>query len=342
MSFIGLSGLESGMLPSNPALCDLSNAICCCCCAPPRRYPGSCRTHHHHPSPGHSQTSISSLLTRPLAVCASFVPSPCALCAGLMRRLKRPLRPQGRLTGRREERRRRPQRARRRRRRFGRSDGRWRQCARPFGCLVRPSEAAAEQQQQQQQRRLWASKGAGGGSHVGAEAYAAGEPPEPPGGVAGPRREGSQRSLTRLCPLSVPSVQALYSGLSDRCGHQSSCQDGGSSGYDGRSVRAGGGGGLAARAGGGGRACTRSGVSGSRQKQQRSSSSSSSRGGYSCRRAPTAAWEAAARRTQSGRRWSRPEASQGRVGRVPGGQRSLNQWQQSNEKKVLCCGQCFS
>ena len=148
----GLSGLESGMLPSNPALCDLSNAICCCCCAPPRRYPGSCRTHHHHPSPGHSQTSISSLLTRPLAVCASFVPSPCALCAGLMRRLKRPLRPQGRLTGRREERRRRPQRARRRRRRFGRSDGRWRQCARPFGRLVRPSEgeAAAEQQQQQQ------------------------------------------------------------------------------------------------------------------------------------------------------------------------------------------------
>ena len=150
LSFVGLSGLESGMLPSNPALCDLSNAICCCCCAPPRRYPGTCRTHHHHPSPGHSQTSISSLLTRPLAVCASFVPSPCALCAGLMRRLKRPLRPQGRLKGRREERRRRPQRARRRRRRFGRSDGRWRQCARPFGCLVRPSEAAAEEQQQQQ------------------------------------------------------------------------------------------------------------------------------------------------------------------------------------------------
>ena len=76
LSFIGLSGLESGMLPSNPALCDLSKAICCCCCAPPRRYPGTCRTHHHHPSPGHSQTSISSLLTRPLAVCASFVPSP--------------------------------------------------------------------------------------------------------------------------------------------------------------------------------------------------------------------------------------------------------------------------
>ena len=93
LSFIGLSGLESGMLPSNPALCDLSNAICCCCCAPPRRYPGSCRTHHHHPSPSHSLTSISALLTRPLAVCASFVPSPCALCAGRVRRLKRPLRP---------------------------------------------------------------------------------------------------------------------------------------------------------------------------------------------------------------------------------------------------------
>ena len=84
LSFIGLSGLESGMLPSNPALCDLSNAICCCCCAPPRRYPGSCRTHHHHPSPGHSLTSISSLLTRPL-------PSLCAISAGLVRRLERPL-----------------------------------------------------------------------------------------------------------------------------------------------------------------------------------------------------------------------------------------------------------
>ena len=97
LSFIGLSGLVSGMLPSNPALCDLSNAICCCCCAPPRRYPGTCRTHHHHPSPGHSLTSISSLLTRPL-------PSLCALSAGLVRRLERPLClwPSGRLPRRRE------------------------------------------------------------------------------------------------------------------------------------------------------------------------------------------------------------------------------------------------
>ena len=52
LSFIGLSGLVSGMLPSNPTFCDLSNAICCCCCcAPPRRYPGTCRTLHHHPKP---------------------------------------------------------------------------------------------------------------------------------------------------------------------------------------------------------------------------------------------------------------------------------------------------
>jgi len=93
LSFIGLSGLVSGgMLPSNPAFCDLSNAICCCCCcAPPRRYPGTCRTHHHHPSPGHSLTSISALLTRPLAVCASFLPSLCALCVGLVRRIERPI-----------------------------------------------------------------------------------------------------------------------------------------------------------------------------------------------------------------------------------------------------------
>ena len=42
---------------------------------------------------------------------------------------------------------------------------------------------------------MWASKGAGGGSHVGAEAYAAGEPLEPPGGVVGRRREGCRRSL---------------------------------------------------------------------------------------------------------------------------------------------------
>ena len=93
LSFIGLSGLVSGMLPSNPALCDLFNAICCCCCAPPRRYPGTCHTHHHHPSPGHSLTSISSLLTRPS-------PSLCALSAGLVRRLERPLWPPGRLPGR--------------------------------------------------------------------------------------------------------------------------------------------------------------------------------------------------------------------------------------------------
>ena len=45
--------------------------------------PGISRTHHHHPSPGHSQTSISTLLTCPSATRASFPPSPCALCAGL-------------------------------------------------------------------------------------------------------------------------------------------------------------------------------------------------------------------------------------------------------------------
>ena len=139
----GLSGLESGMLPSNPAICDLTNAICCCCCAPPRRDPGTCRTHHHHPSPGHSQTSISTLLTRPLAVCASFLPSLCTLCAGLVRRIDS-------AAGRREQQVQWPQCVRRRRRRFGRSDGRWWPCARPFGRLMWPSEAAAEQQQQQQ------------------------------------------------------------------------------------------------------------------------------------------------------------------------------------------------
>ena len=156
------------------------------------------------------------------------------------------------------------------------------------------------------------------------------------------RPEASQGRVRRVpggrSIISVPSVQALYSSLSDRCGHESSCQDGGS-GYDGRSVRAGGGGGLAARAGGGGRACARSGVSGGRQKQQRSSSS---RGGYGRRRAPTAAWEAATRRTQSGRRWSRPEPPGGVAGpRREGSRRSLNHSAQSM-KKVSCCGQCFS
>ena len=149
------------------------------------------------------------------------------------------------------------------------------------------------------------------------------------------RPEASQGRVRRVpggrSIISVPSVQALYSSLSDRCGHESSCQDGGSSGYDGRSVRAGGGGGLAARAGGGGRACARSGVSGGRQKQQRSSSS---RGGYGRRRAPTAAWEAATRRTQSGRRWSRPEPPGGVAGpRREGSRRSLNHSAQSMKKK---------
>ena len=83
-------------------------------------------------------------------------------------------------------------------------------------------------------------------------------------------------------------------------------------------MRAGGGGGLAARAGGGGRACARLGVSCGRLQQQRSSSRSSSRGGGGLKKAPVAAWESAMRRAQLGSRWSRPEASQGRVARLCG------------------------
>ncbi len=116
---------------------------------------------------------------------------------GLVRWLERPLRPQGRLTGRREERRRWPQRARRRRRRFGRPNRRWRQRRRSLRRLGRPSEAAAEQQQKQQQRRLWAPKGACGGLGGGAEACAVGEPLEPPGGIVGARRELSRRWLNQ-------------------------------------------------------------------------------------------------------------------------------------------------
>jgi hypothetical protein len=56
------------------------------------------------------------------------------------------------------------------------------------------------------------------------------------------------------------------------------------------------------------------------RKQPPSSSSSSSRGGYGHKRAPMAAWEAVARRTQPGSRGRRPEAS-------PGGVRSA--WERS-------------
>ena len=117
--------------------------------APARLHAGPCRSQHHHPSPGHPPTSISTLLTRASAVRASFLPFPCTLCAGLVRRLQRPLRLRGRLEGRQVQRAPWPQRGRRRRRRFGRPDGRWRPRARPFGRLRRPSGAAAEQRQQQ-------------------------------------------------------------------------------------------------------------------------------------------------------------------------------------------------
>ena len=83
LSFIGLSGLVSGMPPSNPTLCIFSNCWMLLLLRASRPLPGISRTHHHHPSPGHSQTSISTLLTCPSATRASFPPSPCALCAGL-------------------------------------------------------------------------------------------------------------------------------------------------------------------------------------------------------------------------------------------------------------------
>ena len=105
--------------------------------APARLHAGPCRSQHHHPSPGHPPTSISTLLTRPSAVRASFLPCPCALSAGLVRRFQRPLRLSGQLPGRQEQRWRRPQRGRGRGRRLGRPDGRWRPRARPFGGLRR-------------------------------------------------------------------------------------------------------------------------------------------------------------------------------------------------------------
>ena len=85
-----------------PVLCprDPSSAVFCCSCAPPRRLPGPCRSHHRHPSPGHPPAFISTVLTRPSAVRASFLPFPCALCAGIVRRLQRPMRLRGRLEGR--------------------------------------------------------------------------------------------------------------------------------------------------------------------------------------------------------------------------------------------------
>ena len=71
---------------------------------------------------------------------------------------------------------------------------------RPLRRLQRPSAAAAEQQQQQQQRRRRAQEGASGGLGGGYEAFAAGEPLGPPGGVVGRRRESFQRSL-RCTPV---------------------------------------------------------------------------------------------------------------------------------------------
>ena len=68
--------------PLNPAFRP-SNAACCSSCATPRCHPGPCRSHHHLPSPGRPPASISTLLTRPSAARASFLPPPCALCAGL-------------------------------------------------------------------------------------------------------------------------------------------------------------------------------------------------------------------------------------------------------------------
>ena len=81
---------------------------------------------------------------------------------------------------------------------------------------------------------------------------------------------------------------------------------------------------MAASAGGGGCAGAPSGVSGGLLEQQPSSSSSSIRSGYGRSWAPVAAWKAAARRTQPGSRWRRPEASQGGVRKAhEGSRRSL-------------------
>ena len=113
----------------------------------------------HHSSPDRRLASIYTLFIRPLAVCASFPPSLCDGCAGLMKRLDRPLWPPERLPGQWVQHGRWPQRARSRRCRFGRQSRRWRSRTRPFGHLRRPSAAAAEQQQEQQQGRRWAHKG---------------------------------------------------------------------------------------------------------------------------------------------------------------------------------------
>jgi hypothetical protein len=93
----GLGTLASS-LPARP----LERGFCCSC-APPRRLPGPCRSHHRHPSPGHPPASISTVLTRTSAVGASFLPFPCALCAGLVRRLQRPMRLRGLLEGRQKQ-----------------------------------------------------------------------------------------------------------------------------------------------------------------------------------------------------------------------------------------------
>ena len=99
LSFTGLLGLVSGAPPFLTLLSAPSNAACCCSCAPPRCHPGPCRSQHHLPSPGRPAASISTLLTHPSAARASFLPSLCALCAGHVRRLQRPLWLRGRLGG---------------------------------------------------------------------------------------------------------------------------------------------------------------------------------------------------------------------------------------------------
>ena len=176
------------------AHCPPSNAACCCCCAPARRLPWPCRSHHHHPSPGRPPASISTLLTRPSAVRASFLPFcvPCVQlsCGASSDRFGR----QGSCQG-------------------GRSSagdgrsvggggggglvariGRWQSRARPFEGLRRPSEAAAEQQQQQE-RRSRPQKGASGGLGAGREAYVA---------------AGGARRRRRVTPGGLPAVASMH------------------------------------------------------------------------------------------------------------------------------------
>jgi hypothetical protein len=68
-------GPRLGYAALGPCPCRPSSAACCCCWSPARRLPEPCRCSYHDPATSPCLAPIYSLLTRPLAVRISFLPS---------------------------------------------------------------------------------------------------------------------------------------------------------------------------------------------------------------------------------------------------------------------------